>query len=778
MKFAASLSKLLAAMRVPETRTHNAGAAVPAPLIVALEPRIVYDASAASIGIAAAAAQHHQASAEAPAASAARDAAPPPAAVSSFAVQTGMAAAAARSAGTAAQVRAVHGYTSSVAQATAGEGGAGPQGVVVAPRQVDIVAGSNSNSRDTSVVRAVHGYTDAVTGSTDTQVVFINSNVTDYQTLIAGLPQGTQYVVLDSSKDGLAQIEQYVEQHPGVSAIHLVSHGVDGQVQVGSTWLNQADLPAYSAELAQIGAAMKPGGDFLIYGCDVASNADGKALVQQISSISGLNVAASTDATGVATLGGDWTLEYDAGAVHTGVIFSAASERNYDHVLSAYDETYDGSVGYDSGTTPVASTTLGLSTLTYTGDQAVEYQVVSGSLPSSGSGGELVVNTQGSQMSTLTLQRQDGSLMGIQSFDIDIFVSNDVTVQALDSSGNVVGSVLLDLTAGATAYTPGHVSSSSLFHVDLSTNAAFSQIKSLKFVETSGNGTYLSPTLDNILYVAPSSPPTLNATGGSSAFVAGDNVASTPVAVDSGITLSDGNSTTAVSATVTITGNLHTSEDELAFTNTSAVVYGNIASAYNASTGVLSLTSAGGTATIAQWQAAMRAVTYTDTMVTPNTGTRSISFEVTSDGYTASNTTTKAVTVADTDQTPVVTTASHTVTYRAGAASSTIDSSVTVSDLDNTAQSSGTVSISGGFHSGDALNFTNDGSTMGNIAGSYNSATGVLTLTSAGATATDAQWASALKTVSFSSTSTTLGNRTISFATSDGTKTSTAATDT
>src|SRR6185312_8521221 len=175
-------------------------------------------------------------------------------------------------------------------------------------------------------------------------------------------------------------------EHPGVSAIHLVSHGVAGEFQVGSTWINEADLSTYSAEFAQIGAAMKSGGDFLIYGCDVAENADGKALVQQISSISGLNVAASTDATGATTLGGDWVLEYDAGAVHTDIIFSAASEQNYDHVLSAFDETYDGSVGYDSGPTPVASMTL--DGLTYTGDQSAEYQVVGGSLPSSGSGGE------------------------------------------------------------------------------------------------------------------------------------------------------------------------------------------------------------------------------------------------------------------------------------------------------------------------------------------------------------------------------------------------------
>jgi hypothetical protein len=762
MTLAANLSKLLAAMRAPVTkarrdRERRESIALPAPLIVALEPRIVYDASAASIG-AAAVAPHH-AGADVHATSGAREAA--------FAAADTQSASFARSAGA----------SNGSAGAAVANAASGQSGVQATPRHGYMLAPSWA-AGDTSTMRAVQGFTDLTARSTDQQVVFVNSNVSDYQTLVAGLPQGTQVVILDSTKDGLAQIEQYLQQHQGVSAIHLVSHGAAGEFQVGSTWINEADVSTYSAAFAQIGASMKTGGDFLIYGCDVAQNADGKALVQQISSITGLNVAASTDATGASSLGGDWVLEYDAGTVHTGVVFSAASERSYDHVLSAFDETYDGSVGFDSGTTPVASTTLGLSTLTYTGDQAVEYQVVSGSLPSSGSGGELVVNTQGSQMFALTVQRQDGSLMAIESFDIDIFVSNQVTVQGLDGSGNIVGSVVLDITAGATTYTPGHLSSSSLFHVDLSSNAAFTQVKSLKFVETSGNGTWLSPTLDNLTYLAPSSPPTLTASGGTTSFVAGDNVASTPVVIDSGITLTDGNSTTATSATVSITGNLHTSEDVLSFTNTSAATYGNIGASYNAASGVMTLTSAGGTATLAQWQAALRAVTYTDTAVTPSAATRGISFEITSDGFTASNTTTKAVSVTDTDQTPIVTTTHGTTNYSEGAAAITIDSGITVSDADNTTQSSGTVSVSGGFHSGDTLGFTNNGSTMGNIAGSYNAATGLLSLTSAGSTATDAQWANALKAVTFSSTSTTLGARTISFSTSDGTKTSTAATDT
>ncbi|AHX14982.1 sulfurtransferase [Dyella jiangningensis] len=682
-------------------------AVTPAPLLMALEPRIVYDASVAAVGT-----QHH-------------------------------AEADTHVAGT----RAIA-HARETAIAVERDGG-------TSSRSATWVRGADQAGRDTGAATATHA------------VVFVDPSVANYQQLVSGLPKGTAVVVLDANSDGLAQMAQYLQQHQGVESIHLVSHGADGEIQAGSTWLNEVDLASHSAALAQIGAAMKPGGDFLIYGCDVAASVDGKALVQHIASISHLNVAASTDLTGAAALGGDWTLEYTAGAIRTPVILTKAVEQKYGGVLSVYVETYDGNVGFDTGSTPVVSTAL--DGLIYTGDQAVEYQIVSGSLPYSGAGGEFIVNTQGTQMSMLTIQRQDGSLMAVQSFDIDIFVSNAVTVQALDSSGSVIGSTVLDISTNA---------SSSLFHVDLSHNSAFSQVKSLRLVESSGNGTFLSPTLDNFTYIAPSAPPTLTATGGSTSFVAGDNVTSMPVAIDSGITLTDGNSSTAVSATVSITGNLHTGEDVLAFVNTSASTYGNISATYNASLGTMTLTSAGGTATIAQWQAALRASTYTDTFVTPNTATRTISFSITNDGYTGGNIVTKAVTVADTDQTPIVTTSSGSITYHTGASATTVDSHVTVSDSDNTTQSSGAISISGGFHSGDTLSFTNSSSTtFGNIVGSYNAGTGVLTLTSSSASATDTQWANALSAVTFSSTSTTYGNRTISFATSDGAKTSTAATD-
>ncbi len=700
-----NLFKRLAARDAREPRP----AATPAPLLMALEPRIVYDASVAAIGVA----QHH-------------------------------------------------------AEATPH---AAPRATVERAHEIAVVADSDGLGPRTAAWARhfVQPQRDTGASAQAGQVVFVDPSVANYQQLVAGLPSGTRYVVLDSASDGLAQIAHYLQQHPGVASIHLVSHGADGEIQVGATWLNQADIAEHSAALAQIGAAMKPGGDFLIYGCDVAQRADGQALVRQIASISHLNVAASTDATGAAALGGDWTLEYTVGQVHTPVVFSQASRSQYGELLAQTVETYDAYANGGNGQS-ISSyvSSFVLDGIVYRTDGAVAsgvYTSVQGSpLSVSPADGVLMINPAGDvPMTKVTITLADGDPMAVTSFDFDQGFSNG-TLWLLPNGG----------TTGEIQLTGAQLSG----HVDLSGYAQFKGISSLVILDQGDSGPF-TPTLNNFIYMDLSAPPTLTATGGSTSFVAGDNVTSTPVIVDGGITLTDGDSSTAATATVLISGNFQSGEDVLAFTNTSTASYGNISATYNAGVGQLVLSSAGGTATIAQWQAAFRAVTYTDTAVTPNTATRTIGFQVVSDGYTGGNVVTKSVTVADTDQTPIVSTAHVTKSYAAGSAAVTVDGSVVVSDLDNATQSSGTVAIGAGFHSGDTLAFNNTNTTtFGNIAASYNAGTGVLTLTSAGATATDTQWAHALSAVTFASTSTTLGSRTISFATSDGSKTSMAATDT
>ncbi|MDY0265736.1 MAG: DUF4347 domain-containing protein, partial [Sulfurospirillum cavolei] len=125
---------------------------------------------------------------------------------------------------------------------------------------------------------------------------------------------------------------------------------------------------------------------------------------------------------------------------------------------------------------------------------------------------------------------------------------------------------------------------------------------------------------------------------------------------------------------------------------------------------------------------------------------------------------------------------SQTANYTENGSPIALSPSLTLSDIDNTTLASAQVSISSGFLSGDILSFTNDGSTMGNITAIYNSSTGVLTLTSSGATATLAQWQSALRSITYHSTSETLSltqtTRTVSWKINDGNLESTVDTST
>jgi VCBS repeat-containing protein len=250
---------------------------------------------------------------------------------------------------------------------------------------------------------------------------------------------------------------------------------------------------------------------------------------------------------------------------------------------------------------------------------------------------------------------------------------------------------------------------------------------------------------------------------------------SPPVALSpSTVTITDIDNQTLASATVTITD--FVAGDVLVFTNNNSTTYGNITTA-SSSNGVLSLTSAGNTATLAQWQAALDAVTYSSTSDNPTTfgtdTTRSIAWAV-SDGLLNSNIQTTTLTIGGTDDAPVLSNVAPAAAYTENAAAVALSpGTVTITDIDNQTLASATVTITD-FVAGDVLVFTNNNSTTyGNIT-TASSSNGVLSLTSAGNTATLAQWQAALDAVTYSSTSdnpTTFGTdttRSITWAVSDG----------
>jgi uncharacterized repeat protein (TIGR01451 family) len=125
-------------------------------------------------------------------------------------------------------------------------------------------------------------------------------------------------------------------------------------------------------------------------------------------------------------------------------------------------------------------------------------------------------------------------------------------------------------------------------------------------------------------------------------------------------------------------------------------------------------------------------------------------------------------------------TAGGTLTFTENDPATVIDSGITIQDGDNTNLLSATVSISSGLvPSNDLLGFTNRSNINGVINGSYNSATGVLTLTGL---ATREEYQAALRSVTFRNAADFLpvgpNPRTVSFKVNDGVNDSNTATST
>ena len=172
------------------------------------------------------------------------------------------------------------------------------------------------------------------------ELVFVDTATPDYQKLIddmraTALAQGRdlQFVLIDADKDGIRKITDTLAQKSNLDAIHIISHAADGSVQLGNTQLDFQTLLQRATSIKSWGNAIKPGGDILFYGCDLAASANGQSLVDAIARLTGADVAASEDLTGAAAMGGDWTLEYNTGAIQASVLASVQEQAIWNYTL-------------------------------------------------------------------------------------------------------------------------------------------------------------------------------------------------------------------------------------------------------------------------------------------------------------------------------------------------------------------------------------------------------------------------------------------------------------
>jgi hypothetical protein len=182
------------------------------------------------------------------------------------------------------------------------------------------------------------------------EVVFVDPRVADYQKLLdqalqgRGLPDAAkvEVVVLDLASDGVDQIANWLNQYQNqpLRAVHILSHGEAGELQLGTAVLDAGNVDAYADRLMSWSRGLTVDADLLVYGCNVAAGETGAAFVDRLATLTGADVAASENRTGTAALGGDWILEKNTGLIETVTLVTDTAA--YDYLLSSVTPSKSG----------------------------------------------------------------------------------------------------------------------------------------------------------------------------------------------------------------------------------------------------------------------------------------------------------------------------------------------------------------------------------------------------------------------------------------------------
>src|SRR5919202_38075 len=325
-------------------------------------------------------------------------------------------------------------------------------------------------------------------------LVFLDSNVEDYQSLISGVSPNAEVIILDETLDGIEQITERLAIEQNIEAIHIISHGSPGAVQLGANTLNSSNIESYSPQLQQWRKALIPGADILLYGCNVAAdvslttdidyirhisqelkplsmslsrlkpthdNLDNSLMessvddfgyrrgvktnggcgvnptkpnqfLERLSELTGADIAASANPTGNAALGGDWELEVQIGRLEATPIKALA----YSGILAA-------TANPDNKAIPVNSPQISIDTLANdTGSSRVSVQSIT-TAPTNGTAtindwiyaGGAFTTVNGITRNRIARLNGDGTLD--TTFNPTGGMNSSVVALALDSSGKL-----------------------------------------------------------------------------------------------------------------------------------------------------------------------------------------------------------------------------------------------------------------------------------------------------------------------------------------------------
>mgnify|MGYP000660438233 CR=1 FL=1 len=495
------------------------------------------------------------------------------------------------------------------------------------------------------------------------EIFVIDKLVDQYENLVDDISEDAEILYIESG-EGLEELLTKLSKFNKIDSLHLISHGSEGQLNIGQDLINLQTIEDYSEGFNELKDLFSANGDFLIYGCNVAT-ADGEALVDRISVLTGSDVAASDDLTGSKEFGGDFNLEYETGEIES----EGFNDFNYNFnsVLAnqtLYNDLFDvnhidwtqstsggGAIIQDVGAdfrrlgvsndTNIRSNTVVYNPTTpLEGNYSIDFTIDQINLNTNFDG----TSAAGTRSFTTQFIYSNGESEAINFIhahdekprDVSYtWVANDGSRFDLSSEWNrttltdfslVRNEGVVSLTINGT--TIGTVTNNT------------ANLSSIRLRSFAGGKVFLHADIGDITVIDLNDKPIITSTSvGDVAYTEHDPA----ITIDSHIALNDIDDTNLTSATVSITAH-HESTDILSFTNTA-----NVSGAFNAATGVLTVT---GTATVAEYQTFMRSVSYSSSSEFPSETTRAINFIV-NDGTSDSDVYSRNVTVDEVNDKPI-----------------------------------------------------------------------------------------------------------------------------
>ncbi|MES2036978.1 MAG: DUF4347 domain-containing protein, partial [Pseudomonadota bacterium] len=82
------------------------------------------------------------------------------------------------------------------------------------------------------------------------EVVFVDTTLQNWQSLVGNLKPGTEVITLDPLKNGVQQMADALQGKADITAVHIVSHGGEAYLVMGNTMLSSFNMTDYQASLA------------------------------------------------------------------------------------------------------------------------------------------------------------------------------------------------------------------------------------------------------------------------------------------------------------------------------------------------------------------------------------------------------------------------------------------------------------------------------------------------------------------------------------------------